>query len=139
MSSESVIKIDNVSVHYGKAIAVDGVSLSVAQGSVYALLGRNGAGKTSLVRCILGQQKPNQGRVTIFGRNVWTDRAPLMSRVGVVPEDPDAPPEMTAAFLGQLLECPDCRAAILAACNSEDRDAVDIDETLRMLALRGDH
>jgi len=97
VNSDSVIKIDNVSVHYGKAIAVDDVSLSVAPGSVYALLGRNGAGKTSLVRCLLGQQKPSQGAVTIFGRNVWTDRARLMSRVGVVPEDPDAPPEMTTA------------------------------------------
>jgi ABC-2 type transport system ATP-binding protein len=97
MKGDSVIQLDRVSVRYGKAIAVDDISLSVTAGSVYALLGRNGAGKTSVVRCLLGQQKPSRGTVTVFGRNVWTDRARLMSRVGVVPEDPDAPPEMTTA------------------------------------------
>jgi ABC-2 type transport system ATP-binding protein len=93
--SNAVVKLNNVSVRYGKATAVDDVSLSVSPGSVYALLGRNGAGKTSLVRCLVGQQKPTHGVVTIFGRSVWNDRASLMSRVGIVPEDPDAPPEMT--------------------------------------------
>jgi ABC-2 type transport system ATP-binding protein len=97
MNSDPVIKLEKVSVRYGRTTAVDEVSLSVPPGSVYALLGRNGAGKTSLVRCLIGQQKPSHGMVTIFGRNVWTDRARLMSRVGVVPEDPDAPPEMTSA------------------------------------------
>ena len=95
MISNAVVKLNNVSVRYGKATAVDDVSLSVSPGSVYALLGRNGAGKTSLVRCLVGQQKPTHGVVTIFGRSVWNDRASLMSRVGIVPEDPDAPPEMT--------------------------------------------
>jgi ABC-2 type transport system ATP-binding protein len=95
LNSNAVVKLNNVSVRYGKATAVDDVSLSVSPGSVYALLGRNGAGKTSLVRCLVGQQKPTHGVVTIFGRNVWNDRASLMSRVGIVPEDPDAPPEMT--------------------------------------------
>lgn len=97
MKGDSVIQLDRVSVRYGKATAVDDISLSVTAGSVYALLGRNGAGKTSVVRCLLGQQKPTRGTVTVFGRSVWTDRARLMSRVGVVPEDPDAPPEMTTA------------------------------------------
>ena len=97
MNSNAVVKLSNVSVRYGKATAVDDVSLTVSPGSVYALLGRNGAGKTSLVRCLIGQQKPTHGMVTIFGRSVWTDRAQLMSRVGIVPEDPDAPPEMTTA------------------------------------------
>jgi hypothetical protein len=42
-------------------------------------------------------------------------------------------------LLELLLECPDCRAEILQACNSEDRRNVDIDEVLRDLAARGDH
>jgi ABC-2 type transport system ATP-binding protein len=76
-----------------------GVSLSVPRGSVYALLGRNGAGKSSLVRCLLGQQKPEGGRAFVFGRDVWRDRVAIMKDVGFVPETPDAPPEMTAAEL----------------------------------------
>jgi ABC-2 type transport system ATP-binding protein len=69
------------------------------RGSVYALLGRNGAGKSSLVRCALGQQKPRRGKVRLFGADAWAGRERLMARVGVVPEEPDAPPAMTAAEL----------------------------------------
>jgi ABC-2 type transport system ATP-binding protein len=75
------------------------ISLSVPSGSVYALLGRDGAGKSSLVRCLLGQQKPTAGSCALFGEDVWKNRARLMSRVGVVPGDPDAPPAMTARQL----------------------------------------
>ncbi len=97
--SEPVIEISNLTVRYGRRTAVDRVALSVPKGSVYALLGRNGAGKSSLVRCLLGQQKPAAGAIRIFGRDVWKDRAPLMQRIGVVPEEADAPPEMAVAQL----------------------------------------
>jgi hypothetical protein len=52
---------------------------------------------------------------------------------------PDAPPEVMSALLGDLLGCPDCRAVILEACNGDDRKNVDIDATIRELAMRGDH
>ncbi|HEY5609655.1 MAG TPA: ATP-binding cassette domain-containing protein, partial [Thermoanaerobaculia bacterium] len=62
MSHEShAIDLQDLTVHYGKAVAVDGVSLAIPRGSVYALLGRNGAGKSSLTRCLLGVQKPTRG------------------------------------------------------------------------------
>jgi ABC-2 type transport system ATP-binding protein len=93
------IEIESLSVRYGKRAAVDGASLAIPTGSVYALLGRNGAGKSSLVRCLLGQQKPDAGRVTLFGRDVWRERAALMERVGVVSEEADAPPEMRVAAI----------------------------------------
>lgn len=104
--SADAIRVDRVSVRYGKRLAVDDVSLSVPQGSVYALLGRNGAGKSSLVRCILGHLKPDHGRVALFGDDVWTRRTALMDRVGVVSEEADAPPESrvrdVAAFVARL-------------------------------------
>jgi ABC-2 type transport system ATP-binding protein len=56
-------------------------------------------GKSSLVRCVLGQQKPAAGAAHLFGEDVWSSRAGLMTRVGVIPEEPDAPPEMTAEEL----------------------------------------
>jgi ABC-2 type transport system ATP-binding protein len=80
-------------------VALSDVSLRVPHGSVYALLGRNGAGKSSLVRCLLGEQKPAEGDATLFGMSAWTTRAKAMARLGVVPEEPDAPPEMTATAL----------------------------------------
>ncbi len=71
-------------------------------GSVYALLGRNGAGKTSLVRCLLGHRRPDAGRARLFGEEVWRRRARLLAEVGVVPEQPDAPPSMSARQLGRF-------------------------------------
>ena len=97
----AIVSIRSLVVRYGgdaKPI-LEEISFSVPKGSVYALLGRNGAGKSSLVRCLLGQQKPTAGGCFLFGEDVWKRRARLMAKVGVVPEDPDAPPSMTARQL----------------------------------------
>lgn len=89
------IDLQNLSVRYGKRKILDEVSVQIKPGSVFALLGRNGTGKSSLVRCLLGQQHPSTGSASLLGRDAWRDRRELMHRVAVVPEDPDAPPEMT--------------------------------------------
>jgi len=82
---------------------------------VFALLGRNGAGKSSLVRCALGLQKPSVGAVRLFGEDAWHSRTRAMARVGVVPEEPDAPSDMTVgellAFCAPLYPTWDDRAA----------------------------
>jgi ABC-2 type transport system ATP-binding protein len=96
---DTIVSVEDVTVRYGRTVAADGVSFAVAKGMVYALLGRNGAGKSSLVRCILGQIKPDRGVARVFGEVAWTKRRSLMTRIGVVPEEPDAPPEMTAVQL----------------------------------------
>ena len=56
------IVLEGLTVRYGDRLALDSVSLTVTEGSVHALLGRNGAGKSSLVRCLLGEQKPEAGK-----------------------------------------------------------------------------
>lgn len=88
--------LEGVTVRYGRVTACEAITLSVPRGEVYALLGRNGAGKSSLLRCLLGSQKPDEGRTLLFGRDSWKERTDLMARVGVVPEEPDAPAAMTA-------------------------------------------
>ena len=98
----STIEVNTLTVRYGRKVAVDSVTLAVPQGAVYALLGRNGAGKSSLIRCLLGQQKANHGDVRLFGEDVWKHRPTLMERVGVVSEDSDAPPEMSVAALAKF-------------------------------------
>jgi ABC-2 type transport system ATP-binding protein len=95
IDSTPPILVKGLTVRYGKRLALDGVSLAVAEGAVYALLGRNGAGKSSLVRCLLGEQRPAAGRISLLGLDVWTKRASILTNVGVVPEDPDMPPAMT--------------------------------------------
>jgi len=98
----AVIAVNHITVRYGRKTAVEDVTLAAPQGSVFALLGRNGAGKSSLVRCLLGQQQPAAGNVQLFGSDVWRNRARLMERVGVVSEDADAPPEMTVAAIAKF-------------------------------------
>jgi ABC-2 type transport system ATP-binding protein len=98
--SESVIQVADVTVRYGARTAVDGVSLSVPSGTVYALLGRTGAGKSSLVRGLLGLIRPDRGSISVFAEDAWRRRAALMDRIGIVAEEPDAPPEMKVEELG---------------------------------------
>ena len=100
--NENAVQIDNLTVRYGRSLAVDDVTLNIARGTVYALLGRNGAGKSSLIRCLLGQRKPDGGALRLFGEDAWKRRAALMQRVGVVTEDSDAPPEMSVAGLSRF-------------------------------------
>ncbi len=94
-----VVAVHDLGVRYGTKVALSGVSLRVEKGQVYALLGRNGAGKSSLVRCLLGCQRPSSGRTRLMGRDSWCDRRRAMLGVGVVPEVPDAPRSMTVLGL----------------------------------------
>jgi ABC-2 type transport system ATP-binding protein len=93
------LELDSVAVSYGRTRVLHDVTLRVPKGSVFALLGRNGSGKTSLLRCILGHRPPSAGRVRLLGEDPWTRRTALMERVGVVPEEPNAPHEMSSRQL----------------------------------------
>ncbi|MGE5125714.1 MAG: ABC transporter ATP-binding protein [Betaproteobacteria bacterium] len=88
-----------LAVRYGRTTVIEALTLAVTRGSVFALLGRNGAGKSSLLRVLLGQRPAAAGRVRLLGEDPWSRRTSLMDRVGVVPEEPDAPPEMTPSQL----------------------------------------
>ncbi|HEX3131905.1 MAG TPA: ABC transporter ATP-binding protein [Thermoanaerobaculia bacterium] len=94
--------LEELTVRYGKRSVLDRVSLAVSEGSVYVLVGRNGAGKSSLVRCLLGEQRPDSGRALLLGGDAWRERARLLREVGVVPEEPDAPPAMNARQLARF-------------------------------------
>ena len=63
-----MLKVDNIDLHYGAAQALRGVSLNASVGQVTCVLGRNGVGKTSLLRAIVGQQAVSSGRIA------WQDR-----------------------------------------------------------------
>ena len=95
--------VDQLTVRYGRVTAVDDLSLSVASGEVYALLGRNGAGKSSTISCLVGQRKAATGGCRLFGLDSWGQRRRCMERVGVVPETPDLPPGINARELGRFL------------------------------------
>lgn len=98
-----VVEINALTVRYGSVTAVEDLSLSMPKGLVYALLGRNGSGKSSTVRCLLGQRRAAAGSVHVFGMDAWKDRVRIMERVGVVPEQPDIPPETNAELLARFV------------------------------------
>jgi len=102
VESPPVVVCDGLTIRYGARAVADDVRFVIPRGAVYALLGRNGAGKSSIIRCLVGQRRPSAGGVRLFGRDAWRERASLMARVGVVPEEPDAPPAMTVAELAEF-------------------------------------
>jgi ABC-2 type transport system ATP-binding protein len=104
MSSEAnPVVVDRLTVRYGRTTAVDDVSFDVPEGSVYALLGRNGAGKSSTISCLVGQRKAASGECRLLGLDSWRCRRLAMARVGIVPESPDIPPGASARELGRFL------------------------------------
>ncbi|HEX2838720.1 MAG TPA: ABC transporter ATP-binding protein [Phycisphaerales bacterium] len=81
-----MIRINNVTRKFGKAVAVDGVTFTVPQGDSVALWGANGAGKTTLIRCVLGLIAC-RGSVTIGGHDVACDGKRARSLIGYVPQE----------------------------------------------------
>lgn len=70
-----MLNVENISVSYGRSIALDGVSISVDKGDVVFIVGRNGAGKSTLLKTIAGVTRRQAGRVTYEGK-VLTDQPP---------------------------------------------------------------
>jgi len=65
-----MLEVEEIHTYYGESHILQGVSLSVARGQVVALLGRNGMGKTTLIRSIIGFTPPRSGRVTFAGAEI---------------------------------------------------------------------
>jgi branched-chain amino acid transport system ATP-binding protein len=84
----ALLAVDRLVVQYGPAVAVDGVSLSLAEGERVALIGPNGAGKSSLINAVCGLVKPAAGRVSIRGEDATGASPGDLVRRGVtqVPE-----------------------------------------------------
>jgi ABC-2 type transport system ATP-binding protein len=80
---ESVICVEHLSKSYGRIKAVDDFSFSVRGGTVFGLLGANGAGKSTVIECVLGTRKADTGTVSVLGMNPAADRKTLFEQVGV--------------------------------------------------------
>jgi ABC-2 type transport system ATP-binding protein len=78
-----------------EVLAVDDVELRVAAGELYAFLGRNGAGKSTTIRMLLGMIRPSGGQVEVLGEPVRADAPGLWRRVGHLVESATAYPELT--------------------------------------------
>lgn len=80
---DDVIQVKSLSKSYGKLKAVNDLSLSVKKGTVFGLLGANGAGKSSAIECILGTKTPDSGTVSVLGLDAKANRKKLFQKVGV--------------------------------------------------------
>ena len=76
-----VIEVQGLRKTYRNLVAVDDVSLEVAEGEIFGILGGNGAGKTTAIECVQGLRRPDAGRIRLFGHDA-TDRRSLASLVG---------------------------------------------------------
>ena len=96
----AIIETSNLTKRYGPVAAVDGVSLRVAPGEIYAFLGLNGAGKTTTIRMLLGMIKPTAGEVCILQSPIrmgfmGNGHAPPWQSVGYLVETPYAYAELS--------------------------------------------
>jgi branched-chain amino acid transport system ATP-binding protein len=79
-----LLSVEGMTVHYGRAMALDSVSIQVEEGEALAVLGANGAGKTTLLRAISGLQSPTSGEIRFGDRRIDGLSAPDIVRLGVV-------------------------------------------------------
>ncbi|MEW2120504.1 ABC transporter ATP-binding protein [Streptomyces sp. NPDC005474] len=100
---EHVIEVTDLRRVYGGGFeAVRGVSFSVGRGEIFALLGTNGAGKTSTVEVLEGLAPPAGGRVRVLGHDPYTERAAVRPRTGVMLQEGGFPSELTVGETARM-------------------------------------
>src|SRR5262245_2665232 len=97
---QAAIEIHKVSKYYPGKKAVDHLSLSIPRGSIFALLGDNGAGKSTTIRILNGLTPPDRGWAAVLGHDAWADASLLRQRIGYVPERPKFYDWMTVQEIG---------------------------------------
>ncbi len=92
-----MLEVCDIDVFYGDAQALGGVSIDVAEGQIIAIVGANGAGKTSLIRTIAGMQRPARGRIRFRGTDItgWPSHRVCNAGIGQVAEGRQVFPSLT--------------------------------------------
>lgn len=91
-----MLEVQNLGKRFGDVVALTDLSVSVAEGGCLVLLGRNGAGKTTALRCMAGVLTPTAGAVSVDGIDAVVDPAGVRARVGLMPEVPGLYERMSA-------------------------------------------
>jgi branched-chain amino acid transport system ATP-binding protein len=88
-TSQPLVSVQGIHTYYGKSHILHGVSLDVAAGEVVGLLGRNGVGKSTTLKSIMGLVNPSAGTITFQGRSITREPPHKVARIGIgyVPED----------------------------------------------------
>ncbi|MFJ9122035.1 ABC transporter ATP-binding protein [Streptomyces sp. NPDC102394] len=102
-TNEHVIEVTDLRRVYGGGFeAVRGITFSVNRGEIFALLGTNGAGKTSTVELLEGLARPAGGRVRVLGHDPYEERAAVRPRTGVMLQEGGFPSELTVAETARM-------------------------------------
>jgi ABC-2 type transport system ATP-binding protein len=92
----NTIHVKNLTKRYGNLVAIDNISLSVKKGELFGLLGPNGSGKTTMIKMLTGQIKPESGELKILDIDVKKEPLKIRELVGVIPEQETPPSFLTA-------------------------------------------
>ena len=93
----TAIEVERLRKQYGAKVAVDDVSFTVAEGEIFGLLGRNGAGKSTTVDCLAGLRAPDRGRIRVAGLDPRRDQHELRHLLGIQLQESALPYKLTVA------------------------------------------
>lgn len=93
--NDFVVETKHLTKKYGKQTVVNDVNLHVKKGRIYGLLGRNGAGKTTIMKMILGLTAVTSGKIDVFGKNIKGQGKRIYPRIGAIIEAPGFYPNLT--------------------------------------------
>jgi ABC-2 type transport system ATP-binding protein len=132
-SASHVIEIRRLTRHFGNKQALDDISLSVPRGGVFGLIGGNGAGKTTVIKHVLGLLKAQSGSIRVFGLDPVQNPVGTLGRIGYLSEDRDLPDWMSVAELMRYTQAffPSWDEAYAA----ELREAFDLDPKAKIKNL----
>lgn len=102
---QSIIQVSSLSKSYDTLQVINGIDLSVSKGEVFGLLGANGAGKSTMIECILGTKKADKGNISILGMNPLKERKKLFEQVSVQFQEANYPDKIRVDELCQETGC----------------------------------
>lgn len=91
MSQEQVISVENVGLTIGKNAILRDINMEMCKGKIYGFVGRNGSGKTMLMKCICGFVRVTDGKITVNGKQVGED-VDFPDNIGIIIENPEFVP-----------------------------------------------
>ncbi len=97
MPREKAIEAENIAYSYGDTQAVDHISFHVEEGEILGFLGPNGAGKTTTLKMLVGLLTPQEGRISVLGKDIVKEKGEIQARIGVCFEEKSLYEEMSAA------------------------------------------
>ena len=91
-----MISVNNLTKRYGNLVAIDNISLTIKKGELFGLLGPNGSGKTTMIKILTGQIKPESGELSVLEVDVKKEPLKIRELVGIIPEQETPPSFLTA-------------------------------------------